>query len=81
MVCDGILMTATSSTFRPHPGRVTEICSVSRKLLQHGIEALVYSNHPKETAESTYLAIIFGQIVSDVPWFFHLTTVLMQLQY
>ena len=49
--------------------------------LQHGTEALVYSNHPREAAASTSLAIIFGRIASDVPWFLRSTTVLMQLPY
>ena len=42
-------------------------------------EALVYSNHPREAAASTCLAIIFGWIASGLPWFLCLTAVLMQL--
>ena len=42
--------------------------------LLHGTEALVYSNHPREAAASTYLA-------SCVPWFLHSTAVSMQLLY
>ena len=45
----------------------------------HGTEALVYSNHPREAAASSYLAIIFGRIASGVPRFLHSTAVLMQL--
>ena len=43
--------------------------------------ALVYSNHPREAAASTYLAIIFGQNVSSVSWFLRSTAVPMQLPY
>ena len=31
--------------------------------LQHGTEALMYSNHPREAAASTSLAIIFLPVV------------------
>ena len=47
--------------------------------LQHGKEALVYSNHPREAAPSTSLAMILGRIVSGIPWLLRSTTVLMQL--
>ena len=58
----GTGMIASSSTFRPHPGRV--IRDMFRQLhdVWHGTEALVYSNHPMEAAAFSYLAIIFGQI-------------------
>ena len=46
-----------------------------------GTEALVYRNHPREAAASTYLARIFGRIASGVPWFRRSTAVLMQLPY
>ena len=61
-------MSASSSTFRPHPGRV--IGDLFRQLhaVWHGMEALVYSNHPREAAASSYLAIIFGRIASGLPW-------------
>ena len=54
-------MIASSSTFRP-------IRDLFRPLhaVQHGTEAVVYSNHPKDTAASSYLVIIFGQIASGV---------------
>ena len=60
-------MIASSSTFRPHPRRV--IKSVCRQLhaVLHGTEALVYSNHPREAAASSYLAITFERIASGVP--------------
>ena len=45
----------------------------------HGIEALVYNNHPREAAASSYLAIILGRMASGVPWFLRSTAVLMQL--
>ena len=61
----GTRMIASSSTFRPHLGKVTGIC------LQHGTEALAYSNHPREAAASTSLATIFGRIASAVLWFLH----------
>ena len=35
--------------------------------VRHGTEALVYSNHPREAAASSYLAIIFGRIASGTP--------------
>ena len=39
---------------------------------------LLYSNHPRAAAASSYLAIIFGQIASGVPWFLHSTAEPMQ---
>ena len=74
-------MIASSSTFCPHPGRV--ISDLFRQLhaVWHGTEALVYSNHPRNAAASSYLAIIFGQIASDVLWFLRSTAVLMQLSH
>ena len=55
-------MIASSISVCPHPGRV--IRDLFRQLhdVWHGTEALVYSNHP-------YLAIIFRQIASGLPWF------------
>ena len=47
----------------------------------HGTEALVYSNHPREAAASSYLAINLERIASGVPWFLRLTVVLMQLSH
>ena len=44
----------------------------------HDMEACVYSNHPREAAASTCLAIIFGWNPSGVPWFLRSTAVLMQ---
>ena len=51
-------MIASSSTF-------WVIRDLFRQLhaVWHGMEALVYSNHPREAAASSYLAIIFGRIV------------------
>ena len=65
----GTGMIASSSTFCPHPGGGGVIRDLSRQLhaVWHGMEALVYSNHPREAAASSYLAIIFGRIVSGVP--------------
>ena len=46
--------------------------------VRHCTEALVYSNHPRAAAASSYLAIIFGQIASGLPWFLRSTTEPMQ---
>ena len=55
-VLGGTGMIASSSTFRPHPVR-------------HCTEALVYSNHPRAAAASSFLAIILGRIATTlVPW-------------
>ena len=62
-------MIASSSTFRPQPGRI--IRNLFRLL--HATEALVYSSHPWEAAAFSYLTIIFGRIASGVPWFLCLT--------
>ena len=74
-------MIASISIFRPDLGRV--IRDLFRKLhaVWHGMEALVYSNHPREAAASSYLAIIIGRIASGVPWFLSSTAVLMQLSH
>ena len=57
-------MIASSSTFCPHPGSVIRDLFRQLHAVRHCKEALVYSNHPREAAASSYLAIIFGQIVS-----------------
>ena len=75
----GTGMIASSSTFCPHPGRVIRDLFLQLHAVRHGTEALVYSNHPREAAASSYLAIIFGRIAGVVPWFLRLTAVLMQL--
>ena len=72
-------MIASSNTFRPHPGMVIRDLSRQLHAVRHGTEALVYSNHPREAATSSHLAIIFGQIASGVPWFLRSTAVPMQL--
>ena len=72
-------MIASSSTFSPHTGRVIRDLSRQLHAVWHGTEALVYNNHPREAAASSYLAIIFGRIASGVPWFLRSTAVLMQL--
>ena len=60
-------MIASSSTFRPHPGRVIRDLFRQLHAIRHGTEAVVvYSNHPREAAASSYLAIIFGWIASGV---------------
>ena len=55
-------MIASSSTFCPNPGRVIRELFRQLHAVLHGTEALVYSNHPREAAASSYLAIIFGRI-------------------
>ena len=79
MWCTGMI--ASSGTFRPHPGRIIRDLYHMLHALQHGTKALIYSNHRRETAASTCLAIIFEQIASGHPWFLRSTTVLMQLLY
>ena len=64
----GTGMIASSSTFRPHPGRVIRDLFRLLNVAKHCTEALVYSNHPREAAAFSYLAIIFGRIASDVLW-------------
>ena len=46
--------------------------------LLHGMEALVYSNYPREAAAST---LIFRRIASGVHWFLCSTAVPMQLRH
>ena len=46
------------------------ICSVSWMLCTE----LVYSNHPRAAAASSYLVIIFGRIASGVTWFLRSTS-------
>ena len=50
----GTEIIASSSTFRPNPGRVIRELWRQLHAVRHGTEALVYSNHPREAA---YLAI------------------------
>ena len=72
-VTGGTGMIASSSTFRPHPGRVIRDLFPQLHDVWHGTEALVYSNHRRAAAASSYLAIIFGRIASGVPWFLRST--------
>ena len=69
------------STFCPHSGRVIRDLFRQLHAVWHGIEALVYSNTPREAAAFSYLSIIFGRIASGVPSFLRLTAVLMQLSH
>ena len=59
-------MIARSSTFCPHPGRIIRDLFRQLHAVWHGAEALVYSNHPRKAAASSYLAIIFGRIASGL---------------
>ena len=45
-------MIASSSTFRPYPGRVIRDLFRQLHAIRHGTDALVYSNHPREAAVS-----------------------------
>ena len=58
-------MIASISTFRPLRGGSSGICSVC--CVRHCTEALVYSNHPRAAAASSYMTIIFGQWRTLVP--------------
>ena len=62
----------------PIRGGSLGICFVCWMLLRHCTEALVYSNHPRAAAASSYLALIFGRIASGVPWFLRSTAEPMQ---
>ena len=64
--------------FAPIWGGSLGICFVCWMLLRHCTEALVYSNHPRAAAASSYLAIIFGRIASGVPWLLRSTAEPMQ---
>ena len=72
----GTGMIASSSNSCPHPGRVIRDMFRQLYAVWHGTKALVYSN-PRETAASSYLAIIFGWIASGILWFLHSTAVLI----
>ena len=74
-------MIASSSIFRPLPGRV--ISDLFRQLhaVRHGTEALDYRNLPREAAVSLYLVIIFGLIASGLLLFLRSTAVPMQLSH
>ena len=56
---EGTGMIASSSTFRPNQGRVIRDLFRQLNAVQHCTEALVYRNHPRETAASSSLAIIW----------------------
>ena len=58
-------MIASSSTFRPHPGRVIRDLFCVLYAVGHGMEALDHSNHTSEAAASSYLAIILGRITRN----------------
>ena len=68
-------------TFDLIPGRVMRDLFHPLHAVWHGTGALVYSNHPREAAVSSYLAIIFGRIASGVPWFLRSTAVPIQLSH
>ena len=72
------MIASSSSTFCPHPGRVTRDLFRLLRAVWHGTEALVYNNHSREAAASSHLVIIFGRIASDVPWFLRSTAEQMQ---
>ena len=66
------MIASSGITFRPYPGRVFRDLFCQLHAVWHGTEALVYSNHTREAAASSYLA-------SGVPSFLHSTGVPMQL--
>ena len=74
-------MIASSSTFCPHSRRVIRDLFRQLHAVWDGMEALVYSNHPRKAAASSNLAKIFGRIASGIPWFLRSTAVLMQLSH
>ena len=61
-------MIASSSIFRPHSGKVIRDLFHLLNAVRHCMEALVYSNHPREAAASSYLAIIFGRYTLAPPF-------------
>ena len=63
----GTGMIASSSTFRPHPGKVIRDLFRQLHAVWHGTEALVYSNHPRKAAASSYRAIILGGLPVAYP--------------
>ena len=74
-------MIASSTTFCPHPGRVIRDLFRQLHAAWHGTGTLVYINHLREAAASSYLAIIFGRIANGLPWLLCSTAVLMQLSH
>ena len=69
------------STSGSHTGRVIRDLLRQLHAVWNSTEALVYSNHSRKAAASSYLAIIIGRIASGVPWFIRSTAVLMQLSH
>ena len=61
-------MISSSSTFCPNPGYVIRDLFRLLLVVWQCMEALVYSDHPREAAAFTRLAIIFRQIPCVVPW-------------
>ena len=76
----GTGLIASTSTFRPHPGRMRDLF---RQLhaVRHGTETLVYSNHQREAVASSYLAKIFGGSASGVPLFLRPATEPIQISH
>ena len=60
IISRGTGMIASSSTFRPVPGRVIRYLFRQLHAIWHGTEAPVYRNHPREAAAFLYLAISGG---------------------
>ena len=55
-MCGGTGMITSSSTFCPHPGRVIRNLFRQLHAVWHGMEALVYRNHPGEIISFSYQA-------------------------
>ena len=73
----GTGMIASSSTVCSHLGKVIRDLFRQLHAVWYGTGALVYSNHAREAAASSYLSIIFGRIASG----FSAQLVLMQLSH
>ena len=65
--------------FAPQQGRAIKDMLRLLRAVRHGTEALIYSTYLNKAAASTSLAIIFGQVASDVPWLLCSTVVPMHL--
>ena len=59
------MIASSSSTFSPHPGRVISDLLCQLHVVWHDTEALVYSNHPRKAAASSYLA---NNLRADCQW-------------
>ena len=63
----GMIASSSRPTFCPRSGRVIRALFRQLHAIWHGTEAVVYSNHPREAAASSYLARIFGGLPVAYP--------------